>query len=81
MPIAHGKAISKVVRRENVILLLAVFISPFAIAAETAGTSAVAKAIFSAAGIPISISTLPAKIPYSLVASSLKIQSKTFLIH
>lgn len=54
---------------ENDILFDAPLLSPFAIAAETVGTSAVEKATLNDSGNVISVSTFPLSIPYCIVAS------------
>ena len=69
IPIVHGSPISIEIKSENDVLLVAVFVSFFALAAAIAGTSAVANAILIESGKLVKVSIFPANIPYWTLAS------------
>ena len=64
IPIVHGNPISIDVNSENDVFLVIVFLSFIALAADIAGTSAVANATFIDSGKLVSVSTFPPNIPY-----------------
>ena len=68
IPTVHGNPINIVTSIEKDIRLLAVFLSFFAIDADTAGTNAVAKATLKDKGNVINVSTFPLKMPYCTFA-------------
>ena len=70
IPTTHGRPINIDVNNENDVLFVAVSLSFLALAADIAGTSAVANAIFIASGKLVNVSTFPLNCPYNLVAIS-----------
>ena len=70
IPIVHGSPINIDTNSENVAFSVIVLLSFLALAADIAGTSAVAKATFMANGNVVSVSTFPPNIPYNDVAVS-----------
>ena len=70
IPIVHGSPINIDTNNENEVLLVAVSMSFFAFASAIAGTNAVANAMFTDNGNPISVSTFPLNIPYFSIAIS-----------
>ena len=75
IPIVHGNPISIDVNNENDVFLVIVFLSCFALAADTAGTKAVANATFIDNGKLVNVSTFPPNIPYCATAISSLINS------
>lgn len=75
IPIVHGNPISIDVNSENDVFLVIVFLSFIALAADIAGTSAVANATFIDSGKLVSVSTFPPNIPYWAIAISSGINS------
>lgn len=59
IPITQGNPINIDVNSEKDVLLVAVFLSFLALAADIAGTNAVANAIFIASGRFVNVSTFP----------------------
>ena len=70
IPIVQGSPISIDTSSENEVFLVISLLSFFALAADIAGTSAVAKATFIDSGRLVKVSTFPPNIPYWLTATS-----------